>query len=234
MIYFEISNNCFCVLIVYMKITEINSKTNFEAIKLTRPESNKIGELVRAYRNVGNLEAKAKIVDIFAPHIEKEAKTKTEENVNLNMKDYAQNLYLKLLEKIETVSLEFHPVAELTNNLNNYKPKKDDYITIAENKSIEELTPAEVDCLSVDDLPSLKARMHSIVSETSSAGLRPKSIVHDYLDGYTHKELGEKYALTSDRIRNIIESFTRKVRIEKDSSYNENEDYVRLTLEESY
>ena len=210
-----------------MKISEINNKTNFKAIKLTHSESKKVGELIRTYRSKGNLETKAQIVDIFTPHIEKEARTMAEENVNLSVKDYAQNLNLRLLEKMETISLKFHPVTELTNNLNNYKPQEDDYITISENKSIEDLTPIEELYLSVDDLPVLKDRMHSIVSETPYIALRSKSIVHDYLDGYTHKDLGEKYALTSDRIRNIIESFARKIRIADNSSEDQTKGYVR-------
>lgn len=126
-----------------MKVTSQNYITNFKAIKLTRPESKKVKELVHAYRNMENFEAKSQIIDIFTPHIENEARRKAEENVNLSIKDYTQNLHLKLLEKIETVSLQYHPVPDIISTLNEYKIQNDDYIVLENNKSLEVLSPEE-------------------------------------------------------------------------------------------
>lgn len=224
----------FCVLIVLMKVTEINSKTSFKAIKLTRQESNKVGEYFRVYRNLGNLEARSKIVDIFTPHIEKEAKTMAEEDINLSVKDYAQNLYLRLLEKIETINLKFHPVTELTNNLNNYRPQKEDYITILENKSIEELTPEEQYIISNKDQSTLKEKMHQIIEETPNLRERSKNIVQDYLDGYSYKVLCKKYELTTARVHYIIDEEMRKIRCIALCDRNSDKDYIYLTLDESY
>lgn len=191
-----------------MKITSQNNTTNFKAIKLTLPESKKAANLVRNYRNTGDIKAKTQIVDIFTPHIEKEAKEKAEENNNLSMKDYAQNLHLKLLEKIETVNLKYHPVPYIVDRLNEYKSGKDDFFVLAENKSIEELTPEEEYIISDKGQPSLKEKMHTVVS-TFIEGKRNKAILNDYIDRYSTKELGQKYSLTPNRCQQIIDKYSR-------------------------
>lgn len=204
-----------------MKVSEINSKTNFKAIKLTRKESNKIGIFTREYRSLGNLEARAKIVDIFTPHIEKEAKAKVEENNNLSIKDYSQNLHLKLLEKIETVNLNFHPVTELINNLNSYNPQKDDYFTLSENKSIEELTPEEEYTISNKEQSTLNEKMHQVVSICLYRDENRRMILHDFLDDYTEKELARKYNLYKNTIREKIEQGIYRIKTTEQNGRSE-------------
>ena len=187
-----------------MQVTSLNNTTSFKAIKLSRTEANKVGSLVRAYRNIENIEAKSQIVDIFIPHIEKEARRKAEENVNLSIKDYAQNLHLKLLEKIETVSLQFHPVPDILSTLNEYKIQNDDCIVLENNKSLEVLSPEEEYIISDKGQATLKEKMHAIVLHFIK-NKRSKEMLDDYIDGYTKEELAQKYSLTKSRIMQIIE-----------------------------
>lgn len=192
-----------------MKISRNANNVNFEAIKLTRPEAKRVGQIMRQYKSNSNQELQ-QILDIFTPHIEKEVASTAKKQDNLSIQDYTQKLYLKLFEGLERHHNKHHPTGRLVDDLNEVKPEPDDFLTMG-HKSFNDLTPEEEFAIRETNDPSLYHKMREAIISTDQFTPRYQKIALSYLDGYSYNEIGEEVYLKKDRVQQIISTVASRI-----------------------
>ena len=104
-----------------MKVVELFKQTE---VKLNRKAANRIGELFREYSKMPTQQIKMDVVEIFAPQIERRAAAAAMiSKGKISAIDYAQDLYLKLLELlIDRDPQSKNLAANVSQAINNTKP----------------------------------------------------------------------------------------------------------------
>ena len=186
-----------------MQSQRINNSPSFQAIQLSAKEGRKVANIIRKYKKEPRPEIKEQLLDVFEPHIKKEAELYD----GIIKEDFKQDMYLCLFENLEKVNLKYHPSSNLVNKLNEVKPV-DSYATLGL-KSIETLTKAEAESLSHEEE---LLRMHdakNIVEKSLITTPRLKEILTAGLEGENPREIGKRLFLTSDRVKQLQEKGIR-------------------------
>ena len=183
------------------------------AIKLGAGKANQARTLIRQYAATSAPQLRAKIVDVFAPQIERRAAAAAVESKGkISAVDYAQDLYLKLLEVIEEIKSEYyHPVAEITKVINKEKPNLDTLITRG-GKPVQKLSPEELNEISFrPDDKTINQKAWEIVNSVQMP-FRDKSILNYYLEGYSFGDIANVFGLTKAEVEQIYQKIVKNIR----------------------
>lgn len=199
-----------------MEIQKINNSPNFQAIKLTSKEGRKISEIVREYRKSPNPKLQEQLVDIFTPHIEKEA----EKYDGILREDFKQDLYMSLLENMGKVDVKYQPSNNLVGKLNEVAPA-DSKVSMGL-QYLEEVSKAELDKLSGPgedefirdlNLKTIMLDLKNIINRSDNTP-RMRDIITAKIEGKSDKEIGEIFRLTKGRVQQIIQKILNRANID--------------------
>ena len=208
----RLANYFFTGLINSMEIQKINNSPSFQAIKLTTKEGRKVAGIIRDYRKQPSQKLKEQLLDIFEPHIKKEA----ESHSGIIQDDFRQNMYLELFDSLETVDIKHHPSAEITNRLNEVVPTIDDQATLG-HISFEDLTTAEKESLGYQEE---LLEMYDAKNRVKKSALpsESKEIIMEKLSGLSDAEIATNHkvcmATIHARIKDSLKMLNNKTKKE--------------------
>ena len=183
-------------------------------VKLSANEVKKFGKVVQDYAKSRNPELRAKIVDIFAPHIERKAAAAAlNSGGRISAVDYAQNLYLNLLENLDNAVKKNKYVANaLSKSLNEFKPQKDDLIRI-NCRNIDELNPKELMYCEdyLGNIPLLKYVRQLIDLKKDNLSKKQQFILGRYLNGMDYAAIGEECNISADAVKRSIRKAAKRL-----------------------
>lgn len=199
-----------------MKIQKINNSPTFKAIELSTKEGRKVAGIIREYRKQANPTLKEQLVDIFAPHIEKEA----QRHEGILKEDFKQDMYLCLFDNIDKVDLTYHPSANLVRRINEVTTQ-DCYATMGY-KSIEELSEIELENLgrSEDrflqdfDVKNIAQNAFGIITKSKTISPRVQNMLLMLLKGKTISNIGDMHNLDGEYTIDLIGKNIKKLRRE--------------------
>lgn len=183
------------------------------AINMGRGKANQARALIRQYAATSEPQLRAKIVDVFAPQIERRAAAAAAASKGkISAVDYAQDLYLKFLEALEEKKSQYyHPVSEIVNVVNNKKPNVDTLITLG-GKPIQHLSPEEFNELSYK--PGDKTINQKVLDIINSVKIpfTEKNILNFYLEGYSFGEIAKFIGLTKEKVVQIYQKAVENIK----------------------
>ena len=174
-------------------------------VKLSPEAVEKFGQLFREFKTAPTQKLKTEIVSIFAPLIEsKAAKAAAKSGGRISAADYAQDLYLKFLERLETVGQDKKYIAKaLTETVNETKPTANTLVTYGR-RTVEELTPLEeLNHFSVRPGEQTLLQKAEEIANLKHLTKRENEILKLSLEGYSFEEIAEKFDISSERTKQI-------------------------------
>jgi DNA-directed RNA polymerase specialized sigma24 family protein len=182
-------------------------------VKLSPEAVKRFGQLFRDFKAAPTQQLKEEMISIFAPQIErKAAKIAAESGGKISAVDYAQDLYLEFLEKLETFGQEEKRVfKKFSTMVSTNKPSKNARTTLEFNY-IEELSPMEelnkLSCR-VDEQTTLQKAKEIVerYKNTPNINDKRKDILSMIIEGKSFNEIGEKLDISEERVRQIYTNY---------------------------
>ena len=204
-----------------MKIDNHRDAIHFKQIKLSRNDIIKVNKLLEHCRKENSPCVYQSLIDIFAPHIDKESSIIGKHRYDI--KDISQDLYLNLIENFNE-NLKLNGCARtLVENLN----KKIDYIIKLKSirtKSINNLTQKEYDTLSYENSynapETTKELLDRLISSTNLR-YRQRAFIDSYRNGYTFSEIGNAINLSPKTVRSILGDAIHNIKMRHIPKYRE-------------
>ncbi|MCQ2738699.1 MAG: hypothetical protein MJ237_00570 [bacterium] len=184
-------------------------------VKLSAKAVERFGQLFRQYTKAPTQELKAKMISLFASQIERQAATAAAKSGGkISSTDYAQDLYLKFLEKLETIKPEGeYPVKALSKTMNETKPTADTLITFGR-KTVGELTPLEELRLAsyrIDEQTFFQKAKEIVYSSKDLLSYKESKVLSEFFKGKSFKEIGCENNMTDKEVKNIYENAIRRL-----------------------
>ena len=202
-----------------MIVDKIEYSPSFGQIKLTRKETIKVNNLLNDYRKGKTDGIFEQLTDIFTPHLEKEAKNKT--NGEYIEKDFLQELHIRLFEIFSKFTDKTHPAYTIVKRLNKINPSKNEAATLPKHIPLEQLSKEDEEAHTVNMLfasETAKGRA-KIVTETSQLTQRERQILEEHLYGKKFQDIADTYDLTRDRIKQIHDKVILQIKLIHNRKY---------------
>lgn len=198
-----------------MDIKNSSNTPNFGQIKLSSKDARQVNKLLRQYHKEQSPDVFVDLVDIFAPHFEKEGELRLKSNTT--KQDIVQDLYLNLLEHFTKVVSDHYPIKIILKNLNkkSVRPPK--------TKPIENLTDSEHLRFSYEaELNSAETTteiLDKAIHSTKSLTEKEKDFLGRYRDNQSFNYIGNTFDLLPASVRTTMNKSVHKIKKEVDPQY---------------
>jgi len=188
-------------------------------------------DLIRAYRKNKTQAAKTEIVKMYAPVIEKKA-ADAALKLGVSAKDYAQDLYLKLLENLDKFAEKEEPARFLSRLLRMEKPDDNTFLP-KDDVLFDELPEETIICTPKDkeaqlDYDYITKLLKKILNKIEF------SIVSEIADGTLFKTIAETLELNSQTVEQLYNRALKKIKnskyksLLKEQRYNDNKTAIPI------
>jgi DNA-directed RNA polymerase specialized sigma subunit len=186
-------------------------------------------KVIKAYAEESTQALKTKVVEMYKPMIEKKA-ADAALKLGISEKDYTQDLYLQLLENLDSFAAKEDPARLLTQFLQSKKPNNNTSLPKDE-ILFNELPEETIICTPKDkeaqlDYDYITKLLQKILNEIEF------SIVSERADGTLFKTIAETLELSSQRVEQLYNRALKKIKNSKYRSLLEEQRYndKRTTL----
>ena len=216
-----------------MNIKNNVNSPEFQSIKLRRNEAKQVNKLIKQYQSNQSPEVYQDLVEIFAPHIEKEGALRAKNAQE--KKDIIQDMHLNLIEIFSNTKEKYHPVFSITSRLNETNARQSQIKKLPQ-KSINRLTEIETQKLSyrqaLDTEETPVEIVDRLIDTTKSLREREKICLEGYRNKESFQEIGNRFWLTAPSIRSILNKSFHKIKFKHNPEYRK--EYERTGIKERF
>ena len=199
-----------------MRIENNPNYQTFKQIKLSKGKARIVNKLQKQYRINKSEDILSEVVNLFSPHIEKEAELI--DKSRYSVQDHKQNMFLKLIETFSKIKVVNDPSYYIIESLNSLKPHNTLIKQFPKSCPVNKLKSLKVDDR-YDFGETPEELVQKLVKTTPDLKERESVILQRYINGESSSDLGKKFGITSKRVNQIVRKCIHKIKMQHNSKY---------------